>query len=134
MRKHPTMCTVKFISFVFRWIVLYFCHDSPQTKITSFDFENPLEVFQADGTISIPKEVILLALYYTIYASSRRVLISANSKSHQFLPAGFTVDSRSLYIPQILNIKMPYTYSKAFLIKKQCNVYLISKPPKIHSP
>jgi hypothetical protein len=30
-----------------------------QTKITSFDFENPLEVFQTDGTISIPKEVIL---------------------------------------------------------------------------
>jgi len=29
------------------------------TKITSSDFENPLEVLQTDGTISIPKEVIL---------------------------------------------------------------------------
>jgi len=28
-------------------------------KITSSVFENPLEVFQTDGTISIPKEVIL---------------------------------------------------------------------------
>jgi len=34
-------------------------------------------VFQTDGTISIPKEVILLALSYAIYASSRRGLISA---------------------------------------------------------
>ena len=62
-------------------------------KITSFDFENPLEVFQTDGTISIPKEVILLALSYAIYASSRRGLISADKS--QFLPAGFAVDSRS---------------------------------------
>ena len=132
MRKHPTMCAVKFIFPVFRWIIRYFCHDSPKTKNTPSDFENPLEVFQADGTISIPKEVILLALSYAIYASSRRGLISADK--NQFLPADFTVDSRSLYIPQIFNIKMPYTYSKAFLLKKQCNVYLISKPPKIHSP
>jgi len=34
-------------------------------------------VFQTDGTISIPKEVILLALSYAIYASSRQGLISA---------------------------------------------------------
>ena len=51
-------------------------------------------MFQTDGTISIPKEVILLALSYAIYASSRRGLISADKS--QFLPAGFTVDSRSL--------------------------------------
>jgi len=49
----------------------------------------------ADGTISIPKEVILLALSYAIYASSRRGLISVDSKSYRFLPAGFAVDSRS---------------------------------------
>ena len=48
-------------------------------KITSFDFENPLG-FNADGTISIPKEVILLALPYAIYASSRQGLVSADSK------------------------------------------------------
>ena len=42
-------------------------------KITSSKFENP----QADGTISIPKEVILLALnYFAISLRSRRVLVS----------------------------------------------------------
>ena len=52
------MCTIKLIFFVFWRIVLYFCHNSPKTKITSLSFENPLGI-RADGTISIPKEVIL---------------------------------------------------------------------------
>jgi len=56
-------------------------------KITSFDFENPLEVFQTDGTISIPKEVILLALNRSLCRSeSRRGLISADSKHADFFP------------------------------------------------
>ncbi|MDO4684733.1 MAG: hypothetical protein Q4B06_03435 [Candidatus Saccharibacteria bacterium] len=46
-------------------------------KITSLDLENPLGC-NADGTISIPKEVILLALY--LLALSQR--ITAGSTRH----------------------------------------------------
>jgi len=93
-----------------------------QTKITSFDFENPLG-FNADGTISIPKEVILLALSYAIYASSRRGLISADK--NRFLPAGFAVDSRSFCAGAIRDVlyqthaKTPYSHCSAFLPKSQ---------------
>ena len=122
-----------------------------QTKITSLDFENPLEVFQTDGTISIPKEVILrglcrverhprtlLALNRSLCRSeSRRGLISADK--NRFLPAGFAVDSRSFCADPIRDIsyqthaKTPYSHCSAFLPKSQGN-YLISKPPRTHSP
>jgi len=48
------------------------------------------------GTISIPKEVILLALSYAIYASSRRGLISADKtdffpQTSRLIAAHFTL-------------------------------------------
>jgi hypothetical protein len=107
-----------------------------QTKITSFDLENPLG-FNADGTISIPKEVILrglcrverhprtlLALNRSLCRSeSRRGLISADK--NRFLPAGFAIDSRSFCAgairekPHQAHAKTPYSHCSAFLPKSQ---------------
>ena len=66
---------------------------------------------------------------FAIYASSRQVLISTLCR---FLPADFTADNRSFHANSTY-AKTPYCYCSAFSSKSQ-ELYLISRPPKIHSP
>ena len=108
-------------------------------KITSLSFENPLGI-RADGTISIPKEVILAGASGLLHRPrARRLVLSAldyclvaafaagsilgylDSQlfmkiTNQFLPAGFVGDSHSFCAPQATQ-KCLWVYCSALAAK-----------------
>ena len=99
------MRTIKALAFICWWIIFYFCHISPQTKITPLDLENPRKV--VDGRYHLDSKRSDSRLLYVplVYHEKHGSASTLSALDYRFVAAFAAGSNLGRFSPLVHNEK-----------------------------